>query len=69
MDIGVTLLARETYLSSIELARSVLTGLGETEADAQHAVYRDERQLVQTSQEAAKELEGLFEADARRERR
>lgn len=81
MDIGVTLLLRETYLSSLDLARSVLTGLGESEADAQaavdmfrahdeatllaqHAVYRDEAQLVQTSKEAAKELEGLFEADA-----
>ncbi|HJW23978.1 MAG TPA: monovalent cation:proton antiporter-2 (CPA2) family protein [Rhodocyclaceae bacterium] len=81
MDIGVTLLMRETYLSSLDLARSVLTGLGECEADAQaavdmfrahdeatllaqHAVYRDEAQLVQTSKEAAKELEGLFEADA-----
>lgn len=83
MDIGVTLLLRETYLSSLDLARSVLTGLGESEADAQaavdmfrahdeatllaqHAVYRDEAQLVQTSKEAAKELEGLFEADAGR---
>jgi monovalent cation:proton antiporter-2 (CPA2) family protein len=86
MDIGVTLLIRETYLSSLELARSVLTGLGEGEEEAraaieifhahdeatlkaQHAVYRDEDKLVQTSQEAARELEGLFEADARRDRR
>jgi glutathione-regulated potassium-efflux system ancillary protein KefC/glutathione-regulated potassium-efflux system protein KefB len=85
MDIGVTLLIRETYLSSLDLARSVLLGLGENEDDAraaiemfsahdeatlraQHAVYRDEAQLIQTSQEAAKELEGLFEADARRDR-
>jgi monovalent cation:proton antiporter-2 (CPA2) family protein len=86
MDIGVTRLIRETYLSSLELARSILMGLGDTHADAsaaidvfrahdeatltaQHAVYRDEKQLVQTSQDAARELEGLFEADARRERR
>lgn len=86
MDLGVTLLIRETYLSSLELARSVLTGLGESEADAQaaieifeahdeatlvaqHAIYRDENQLVQTTVEAAKELESLFEADVRRDPR
>jgi glutathione-regulated potassium-efflux system ancillary protein KefC/glutathione-regulated potassium-efflux system protein KefB len=29
----------------------------------QHAVYHDERQLIQTSREAAAELQGLFESD------
>jgi glutathione-regulated potassium-efflux system ancillary protein KefC/glutathione-regulated potassium-efflux system protein KefB len=29
----------------------------------QHAVYHDETQLIQTTQEAARELEGLFESD------
>ncbi|MGE5492699.1 MAG: monovalent cation:proton antiporter-2 (CPA2) family protein [Actinomycetota bacterium] len=82
MDVGVTVLMRETYLSSLEMAHSVLTGLGEKDADAravierfrdhdeatlraQHAVYQDEPRLVQTSREAAEELEGLFEADER----
>jgi glutathione-regulated potassium-efflux system ancillary protein KefC/glutathione-regulated potassium-efflux system protein KefB len=30
----------------------------------QHAVYHDETQLIQTTQEAARELEGLFESDS-----
>ena len=29
----------------------------------QHAVYHDETQLIQTTQEAARELEGIFESD------
>ena len=29
----------------------------------QHAVYHDERRLIQTSREAAAELQGLFESD------
>jgi monovalent cation:proton antiporter-2 (CPA2) family protein len=29
----------------------------------QHAIYRDERQLIQTTREAAEELQSLFEAD------
>ncbi len=32
--------------------------------ERQHAVYRDESQLIQTSKEAAQELEGLFEQDS-----
>ena len=28
-----------------------------------HAIYRDEKALIQTTQQAATELEGLFEAD------
>jgi len=30
-----------------------------------HAIYRDERALIQTTQQAAEELTGLFEADQR----
>jgi glutathione-regulated potassium-efflux system ancillary protein KefC/glutathione-regulated potassium-efflux system protein KefB len=30
----------------------------------QHAVYHDETQLIQTTQEAARELQGLFESDS-----
>lgn len=33
-----------------------------------HAVYRDETQLIQSTQEAAEELESLFEADRQKER-
>jgi glutathione-regulated potassium-efflux system ancillary protein KefC/glutathione-regulated potassium-efflux system protein KefB len=80
MDLGVDYLMRETLLSSLELGRRVLVGLGTTgwEADdtaarfqrhderlleRQHAVYHDETQLIQTSREAAQELEGLFRSD------
>jgi len=33
---------------------------------ATHAIYRDERQLIQTTRQAAEELTGLFEADRSR---
>jgi glutathione-regulated potassium-efflux system ancillary protein KefC/glutathione-regulated potassium-efflux system protein KefB len=35
----------------------------------QHAVYHDETRLIQTTQEAARELEGLFESDSEDRRR
>ena len=31
--------------------------------ERQYAVHRDEDRLIQTSQEAARELEGLFDSD------
>ena len=31
--------------------------------ERQHAVYHDETKLIQTTQEAARELDGIFEAD------
>jgi CPA2 family monovalent cation:H+ antiporter-2/glutathione-regulated potassium-efflux system protein KefB len=34
---------------------------------ASHAIYRDEQKLIQTTQDAAAELESLFEADRERE--
>ena len=34
---------------------------------ASHAIYRDETQVIQTTQDAAAELESLFEADRERE--
>ena len=40
MDIGVDKLIRETFLSSIELARDVLVAMGHTEAEANAAVRR-----------------------------
>jgi glutathione-regulated potassium-efflux system ancillary protein KefC/glutathione-regulated potassium-efflux system protein KefB len=84
MDIGVDFLMRETLLSSLELARNVMQGLGMAEWDAreatdtfrryderqlasQHAVYHDETQLIQTSKDAHKELEGIFDADSDRD--
>jgi monovalent cation:proton antiporter-2 (CPA2) family protein len=81
MDIGVDFLMREAFLSSLDLARNVLQGLGmaaweardatetfrwhdERRLESQHAVYHDETQLIQTSKDAQKELEGIFDADA-----
>ena len=37
--------------------------------ERQHAVYHDETQLIQSSQEAARELQGIFESDAEQRRR
>ena len=51
MDIGVTGLIRDTFLSSLELARQVLVGLGDSEGRAPDTVERfrehDEKRLVQ----------------------
>ena len=80
MDIGVDGMIRETLLSSLELSRQVLLGLGIDEEKAhgtiemfkghdektllaQHAVYHDETKLIQSTKEAARELQGIFEAD------
>lgn len=82
MDLGVAGLIRDTFLSSVELARDVLIGLGEdpikAQADValfrkhdedslqrQHAVYRDENALVQSTKEAVEQLQSLFDLDAR----
>jgi len=35
----------------------------QAQLERQHAVYHDETQLIQTTQEAARELQGLFESD------
>ncbi|TJZ74252.1 monovalent cation:proton antiporter-2 (CPA2) family protein [Chitiniphilus eburneus] len=81
MDLGVTAIERETYHSSLEMAKGALQALGLTSADAiatvaafrdyderlllrQQAAYHDESQLIQTSQEAMRELENLFESDS-----
>jgi hypothetical protein len=67
-------------LSSLELGKQVLLGLGLAEWDArdtvsrfqehderalqrQQAVYHDEKKLIQSSKEAARELEEIFESD------
>jgi monovalent cation:proton antiporter-2 (CPA2) family protein len=80
MDREVDGQVRDTFLSSLELARMALVQLG-IEAQAAedavalfrkqdeknlietHAIYRDEKQLIQSVQQAAEELTSLFEAD------
>jgi glutathione-regulated potassium-efflux system ancillary protein KefC/glutathione-regulated potassium-efflux system protein KefB len=80
MDLGIQLVIRRAFYSSLEMGRQLLVHLGELpEAAArsietfrehdeqtllkQQAVYRDEKQLIQTAQDATRELEQLFEAD------
>jgi len=69
LDLGVTVLMRETFLSSLELARDVLVGLGQTTAEADEiapfprarrgiarqatAVRHDEEQLIATARKPA----------------
>jgi monovalent cation:proton antiporter-2 (CPA2) family protein len=83
MDLGVRYLMRETYFSSLDMAKNTLEALGLSRTEAQESIRRfdahdrkmllqqreagdDEQKLIQTSQDAAKELEGLFEADVTR---
>lgn len=80
MDRHVDGIVRDTFLSSLELARHALVSLGIDDAAAvravelfrehderslaeTHAFYRDEERVIQTTREAAEELESLFEAD------
>lgn len=86
MDLGVKLVHRETYLSSLEMARDVLTAIGFTRESAnhsvqrfrdydeklivrQHAIYKNEAALVESAKASMLELEGLFESDARANRK
>jgi monovalent cation:proton antiporter-2 (CPA2) family protein len=80
MDRDVEGQVRETFHSSLHLARQALLLLG-TEAEAAeravtlfrdhdeknlietHAIYRDEQQVIQSTQHATEELAGLLEAD------
>lgn len=81
-DLGVTVLRRETFLASTDLACELLKGLGlpDYEADKTVALFRDfdrerlyrtyahyneEEKMRLLEMEAAKELEALFEEDAR----
>jgi glutathione-regulated potassium-efflux system protein KefB len=67
MDAGVTNIIRETYLSSLDLAASVLQALGEPQASARNVVKRfrqhDEATLLQ--QYEVKEDETKFRATSR----
>ncbi|MEL0027704.1 MAG: NAD-binding protein, partial [Perlucidibaca sp.] len=86
MDLGVQLVHRETYLSSLEMARDVLVGIGFNTASAstsverfrqydeqllkrQQAIYQNEAELLESARQAMRELEGLFDSDARAARR
>jgi glutathione-regulated potassium-efflux system ancillary protein KefC/glutathione-regulated potassium-efflux system protein KefB len=79
-DLGVNLIWRETFPTSLDMARRALLSLGfgiaaseravtlfkqhdEQRLEAQYAVQHDEAQLIQTSKEAAAQLQELFEAD------
>src|SRR3989441_1240972 len=79
-DLGVKLIWRETFPTSLDMARHALLSLGfgiaaseravslfkehdEQRLEAQYAVQHDEAQLIQTSREAAAQLQELFESD------
>ena len=51
MDLGVKIVRRETFLSSLALTREVLLGLGFSEFDAEKSVQtfrrHDERRLIE----------------------
>ncbi len=80
MDRGVDGLVRETFHSSLKMARQALEALGVSTQEAErsialfrdhdertlldtHVIYRDEKQLMQSVQQATEELMALFEAD------
>ncbi|MBI1396747.1 MAG: glutathione-regulated potassium-efflux system protein KefB [Betaproteobacteria bacterium] len=79
-EIGARLITRETFASSLEMARHVLEALGTGESEARETVTRfrehdesvlrrqfaargDEETMIQTSREAAQELQDLFDTD------
>ena len=79
-EAGVEIFVRETYYSSLKLAKDLLERLGLDKQDIartvemfqkhdeellkrQFAVFRDEDKLVQTSKQAAEELEQLLQED------
>ncbi|MGH7082961.1 MAG: cation:proton antiporter, partial [Acetobacteraceae bacterium] len=83
MDRGLERIVRETYFSSLKLARWALEDLGISSKEAghtialftehderlleeTHAIYTDEKQLIQTTQQAAEELAVLLDADRER---
>jgi Kef-type K+ transport system membrane component KefB len=52
MDLGVSVIRRETFLSSLDLAQAALTGLGLPRAEAERAIRifreHDERRLIES---------------------
>ena len=84
MDLGVRNINRETFLSSLDVAQSVLMSLGSSRAESDRAVetfrkhderrlwahrdvHHDEQRMVALAKAWAKELEDIFEEDARQE--
>jgi glutathione-regulated potassium-efflux system protein KefB len=67
MDAGVTNIIRETLLSSLDLATSVLQELGDTQASARDAVrkFRQHDEATLAAQYAVKEDEAKFLATTR----
>lgn len=82
MELGVKVVVRETFYSSLQLAKDLLQELGleandiqrtaalfqkhdEALLQRQFAVFRDETKLIQTSKEAAQELEQLLQEDSK----
>jgi voltage-gated potassium channel Kch len=59
---------RELGLPADEIARTITTFRDHDERVLveQHSIYKDERQLIQTTKQAAEELRGLLEADTRK---
>jgi glutathione-regulated potassium-efflux system protein KefB len=81
MDLGVQVIVRETFHSSLEMGQQVMEALGvppEVAAERrarfeahdermlreQHLVYDDEAALIASSEQARRDLEQLFAADA-----
>ena len=74
---------RETFLSSLDMARGVLEGLGLDDYEAEKAVRlfreidearlksqpgeNDEEQMISLAKQAARELEEMFAEDAKAE--
>jgi len=67
MDLGVTNIIRETYVSSLEMATSVLQALGENQASAKAIVkkFRQHDESTLLAQYAVKEDETKFLATSR----
>ncbi len=79
-DLGVTLVERETFWSSIEMGKVVLKELDQAQdldglvalfvkhdlalVDKQQSVYTDPKALIETSKQARAELESILEGDA-----
>ena len=84
MDLGVTIINRETLHSSLDTARQLLQVLGMADYEAartvetfrendqqrlleQHGMHNDEEKMIAASKIWAKELEEIFEQDAKSE--
>ena len=61
MDVGVKVINRETYLSSLSLAEKVLTGLGMPEEQAAQGVAR----FQEYDEELIKRQHAIYQDEAR----